>query len=448
MDEAGLKDCQLAIKELVDKFDYEQALPLMYTVLESFPNDAPTLHMLGYVYLYTDKPAFAYQLFRRALQESPKNAQVWTSTGRAAHELAMFKEAINCFVKAAEYNPEYTLAYSNAASTLVHMSDWDGAIKASELALETDPVDKNARMNLAHCLLAKGEWKKGWESWNLSLGGKFRKEWTYGDETRWDGSPGKRVVIYGEQGIGDEISYASCVPDAIAISEKVYVDCDKKLEGLFARSFPKAEVHGTRLNDAPPWLEGAGINARCAVGALPGLFRNSDEDFPGTPYLVADPERRLMWRALFDHWGGKVVGIATTGGGDRKLQAFGREIPMEAWIPILKREGYHFISLDYKPRDFSEIERAHNVKVHSFPATTNPDDFEELAGMLAELDLVIGIHTAALHCSAGLGVKTLALIPTQHQWRFNRPFFPWARAMRQCDQKGTWAETLEKLVWD
>ena len=442
-----LRECQKAIHDLVEKFDYAEALPLIYTVLESYPDDAPTLHMLGYIYLNTDKFAFAYQLFRRALQESPKNHTVWTSLGRAAHELARFTEAINCFVKAAEINPEYTLAYSNAASTLVHMSDWPGAIKACNLALETDPQDKNARMNLAHCYIAQGEWKKGWDNWGLSLGGKFRKEWTYGDEPRWYGEEGKRLVVYGEQGLGDEISYASCLPDAVAISKKVYVDCDPKLEGLFRRSFPGAEVHGTRREEHPKWFEGAEITARCAIGGLPGIFRPTDDSFPGTPYLVADPDRRTMWRALFDKWGGKVVGIATTGGGDRLLNSYGREIPMEAWLPILKRKRYHFVSLDYRPRDSDDMERIHGVKIHKFPAITNSADYDDTAALIAELDAVIGIHTAALHCSAGLGVRTHALIPKWHQWRFSRPFYPWARCFRQCHQVGEWEETLDKLVW-
>lgn len=446
MDESELKVCQKAIHELVNQNNFEDAFPLIYSVLEEYPNDAITLHLLGFIWLQSGKEAFAYQMFRRALQESPNKAEIWTSIGRAAHELGQNKEAINCFLEAAKINPNYTLAYSNASATLIQLSDWDGAEKSAKLALETDPNDLNSRMNLAHAYLAKGEWVKGWEAWGLSLGGKFRKEWTYGDENRWDGSKDKRLVIYGEQGIGDEMFYASCIPDAIEISQKVWIDCDPKLEGLFKRSFPKAEVHGTRRDDSPKWVRNSSINARCAIGGLPEFFRKTDKDFPGKPYLVADPARRLMWRALFDSWGKKVIGIATHGGG-KMTNEKGRNIQFEDWLPILQKEGYAFVSLDYKNQDTELLEEIHDVKIHKFPFATSSSDYDDTAALIAELDMVIGVNTAALHCSSALGVKTLALIPEHHQWRYARPYMPWYRSMRLCSQKGTWEQTLKELIW-
>ncbi len=85
---------------------------------------------------------------------------------------------------------------------------------------------EHGQLNLAHTYLAKGEWDKGWAEWHKSLGGKFRKEWVYGDEVRWDGTKDKTLIIYGEQGLGDEIFYGSCIPDAISSSKQVYIDCD------------------------------------------------------------------------------------------------------------------------------------------------------------------------------------------------------------------------------
>lgn len=447
MDKDDLYKCQKAIHELIEKEKFDDALPVIYSVLEEYPNDAATLHMLGYIWLICDKEAFAYQLFRRALQENPKSCQIWTSIGRAAYELGQYQESINCFVEAVRINPEYVLAYSNMSATLVHLSDWDGAQKAAEMALEIDPKDLNARMNLAHCYFAQEKWTEGWKMWDLSLGGKFRKEWKYGDEPRWKGEPGKRLVIYGEQGVGDEMSYASCIPDAISCCEKVYVDCDPKLEGLFRRSFPKALVYGTRRDDAPKWVQEAKIDYRCAIGGLPQFFRNKTSDFPGEPYLKADPERTLMWRALFNDWGGKVVGIATQGG-IKRTNSKGREIPLPAWLPILKRKGYHFISLDYKARDTKFFEDIHDVTIHKFPFATDSKDYDDTAGLISALDLVIGVNTAALHCSSAMGIKTIALVPEYHQWRYALDTMPWYKSMRIWRQKGSWEHTLNALKWE
>lgn len=441
-----LKECQLAIHDLIENHqDYENAMPLIYSVLEEHPNDAATLNFLGYIWLVSDKPAFAYQLFRRALQESPGNKALWTSLGRAAHELGRTQEAINCFLKSAELDPDYALAYANASATLVQVSDWDGAEKAAKMALECDANDLNAQMNLAHCYLARGRWVDGWAQWGKSLGGKFRKEWIYGDEARWDGTEGKRVVVYGEQGLGDEILYASCLPDAVERCAKVWIDCDPKLAGLFRRSFPQAEVHGTRREESPDWIVGASIDARCAIGGLPEFFRRKDADFPGKPYLVADPERRLMWRALFDSWGGKVIGI-TTHGGNRHNNQKGRKTTLEDWLPLLQKDGYHFVSLDYAPEDTDFLEELHGVKIHKFPFATQSSDYDDTAALIAELDMAVGNNTTALHCAAAMGVKTWCFVPKYHQWRYAYHFMPWYRSMRLVMQgEHSWGEVITQL---
>ena len=438
MDKDELKKVQLAIHDLIQKEQYDVAMPLINEVLTEYPDDAATLNFMGYIWLMGDKPAFAYQYFRRALQEQPGNKALWTSLGRACHELDRFEEAIKYFLKSAELDHNYSLAYSNASATLVQMSKWEDAEKAAKMALECDPKDLNAQLNLAHSYLAKGQWVEGWKEWDKSLGGKFRKELVYGDEVRWNGDKDKTIVIYGEQGLGDEIFYASCIPDAIDISKKVYIDCDARLEGLFKRSFPEAIVHGTRKQDNVRWLDGITFDARCAIGGLPQFFRTNSKSFPGTTFLKADPQRRLMWRALFDSWNKTVIGI-TTKGGTFRTNARGRSLTKEDIAPLLKLKDTILVSLDYDVE-----ERIDGVCY--FPWATDSQDYDDTAALIAELDMVVGVNTTALHCSAALGVKTWCLVPKWHQWRYAQPSMPWYRHMRLIYQDDrTWKEVIENL---
>jgi tetratricopeptide (TPR) repeat protein len=396
MDLNEIKNIQLAIHDLINQEKYDEALPLIYSVLEEYPNEAATLNFLGYIWLMGDKPAFAYQFFRRALQEMPGNKAIWTSLGRAAHELNMYEDALKYFLKSAELDPTYALAYSNAAATLV-------------------------------------------QTWHKSLGGKFRKEWVYGDEVRWDGTKDKTLIIYGEQGLGDEIFYGSCIPDAISSSKQVYIDCDPRLEGLFKRSFPEAEVHGTRKEDSPEWLADKKFDYRCAIGGLPQFFRHTNKDFPGTPYLKADPERRTMWRGLFDSWGKKVIGL-TTKGGIKHTNAKGRELTQEDIEPLLKLKDYVIVSLDY-----SVERKLDGVKYFDF--ATSAKDYDDTAALIAECDMVLGVNTTAQHCAAAMGVKTWCLVPTWHQWRYAQPSMPWYRHMRIIYQDNdTWKEVINKVA--
>jgi Tfp pilus assembly protein PilF len=438
MDKNELKECQVAIHQLIEVDDYENAMPLIYAVLEEYPDDAATLHFLGYIWLMSDRTAFAYQLFRRALQENPTNKALWTSLGRACHELDRPEEAIRYFIKSAELDNNYAMAYSNMSATLVQLSDWDAAEKAAKTALEISPTDLNAQLNLAHCYLARGEWDAGWKEWDKSLGGKFRKEYTYGDESRWDGSEGKRVVVYGEQGLGDEIFYASCLPDLINKSEKVYIDCDPRLATLFKRSFPTAEVHGTRRDTMPEWVQDANIDARCAIGALPQFFRHTNKDFPGTTYLVADENKRKEWKELFGSWKKTVIGI-TTHGGKKMTNAKGRQIKATDLAPLLKRKDIQLVSLDYIVEDKID-------GVYYPDCAVNTDDYDDLAALIAELDMVIGVNTTAQLCAAALGIKTWCLVPKRHQWRYAQPSMYWFKTMRLMYQDDAdWIDVIRRV---
>lgn len=437
MDKQELQKVELAIHDLINKDEYETAMPLINEVLEHYPNDSAALNFLGYIWLQSDKPAFAYQCFRRAVQESPGNKALWTSLGRATHEMDMYEEAIKYFLKSAELDPNYALAYSNAGASFVQMSEWKKAEDVCLLALDADPNDLHAQLNLCHAYLAQGKWEKGWKQWAKSLGGKYRKEWHYHDESRWQKQPDKNIVIYGEQGLGDEIFYGNCIPDAINISKKVYIDCDSKLEGLFARSFPDAEVHGTRREEYPEWIKDKSFDHRCAIGGLPEFFRLNSKTFPRQPYLKADPQRKLMWRSLFDSWGKKVIGL-TTHGGNKRTNAKGRELTQEDLEPLLKQD-YKFVSLDYN------IEKKLDG-VEYFPFATQSNDYDDTAALIDELDMVIGVNTTAQHCSSALGIKTICLVPKWHQWRYAQSSMPWYRHMRLVYQNDkTWKQVIEQL---
>lgn len=434
-----MDDRLLAAHSLVEQEQYSEALPLIEEILEDFPNHSGALNMAGYCWLELGKDATAYQFFQRALQVQPTNKYVLVNCGRALHELGKYQEAIWYFLDAAKQDPSYTMAYSNAAASLVQLSSWADGLKAAELALECDPDDKNSRMNVANCYIALGRLKEGWEAFELSLGGKFRREWVYGDEPRWDGEEGKTIVIYGEQGLGDEIYYMESANAAIAASKKVYVDCDPKLEGLFRRSFPDAEVHGTRREDSVAWLEGVKLDGRCSMATLPKFYRNSKEDFPCLPYLVADPERRMMWRALFDSYKKPVIGVCLTGG-TKKNNLAGRSVSPDAFKWIAERYNAVLVSLEYKGDDPEGYK--------SFPFATRSQDYDDTAALIAECDAVVGICTTAMHCAAALGVPTHVLVPDEHNFKFAGGIPP-LKNEHWYHQKGRdWADVVKGINLD
>jgi hypothetical protein len=235
--------------------------------------------------------------------------------------------------------------------------DYKRAIEWSETALRMDPTCVTALNTRGLSRIALGQWKDGWRDCRAQIGGKFRKRLQFLDEGMWDGKPGTNLVIYGEQGLGDEIMYASCVPDA-ARENTVVLECDRRLEGLFRRSFPQIAVYGTRLAKEIEWPNSHKIDANIPCGQLPEFYRPTPDSCPGTPYLVADPERRIQWRALFDSWGPKPkIGIAWSGG-SKHNNPEARSAGIDAFRPLIQAIDADWISLQYKGDTLREIEEA------------------------------------------------------------------------------------------
>lgn len=436
------KEILSAVAELIQNSDFEPATRLLQTILESDPNNAFALNFMGVIHLEMGNHHLAYQYLRRALQERPTVAAVWGNFGMAAHELGRNQESINAYMKAAEIDNEYVKAYVNSAAVFIEESRWDDAEKVCNLAFEIDKNSDLAKKNMAHVCLAKHDWKKGWEYWDYSLGCKYRKEWVYGDEKRWDGTKNQAVVIYGEQGLGDEINYASVIPDALKDCKKVIIDCDPRLEKLFRRSFPSASVYGTRREPNPGWLADARIDARCAISSLPRFYRNSDGDFPGTPYLKPDPELVKMWKGLFSTWGKPVYGLCLHGGSKLTGESWRKLVP-EDFSPIFAKDAV-FISLDYKGR-------LNHPKIKEYPWATQANDYDITASLIAALDAVIGVNTTAIHCANGLGVPTHVLVPIKKQWRYEPDKdgnYVWSKTCKLYQQKQgeSWRDVVKKVT--
>lgn len=415
-------------------------------LLDSDPDDAQALFLMGVVESRAERYGVAYNLFKRVADLKPSRAEAWNNVGMALEGLHKPERAREAFLEAWKRDKRVANYPANVALTYMEQRNYKEALKWCQTAFQLDPEHSGTKTTWGMCNLALGNWKDGWAGMAHSLGGKFRKEVVYGDEVRWTGEKGQSVVFYGEQGIGDEVMYASCLPDAIEHCEKVIVECDPRLEGLYRRSFPKAHVYGTRRVNEIEWPARHRIDARCPVGQLPQFFRESPQSCPGTPYLVADPERRVQWRALFDSWGKKPkIGLAWSGG-SRHNSPEARSIGLEGLRPLIEALDADWICLQYKDAQ-EEIERS-GLPVRQYPRATLTSDYDDTAGLVAELDLVVSVPTSVIHLAGALGVKVHCLTPEQMDWNFRADKLPWYGSVELFKKRNgeSWSSLLERYI--
>jgi hypothetical protein len=412
-------------KEHADAGEYSKAWPAVAGVLNETPDDPRALNIACFMLEKQGNAGIAYQVAKRLTEMHPGVAIAWVNLGKCCDTLwrmeeaeAAYRRALN-HVKAGDTQTKVTVL-CNLSALFLQQGKFRDARKYAEQALKLEPTHLKSRHNLGLCLMAAGEWKEGWQQYEASVGSPQRIAWNYTGEPTWKGEPGKTVVVFGEQGIGDEICAASMFKDAIAVSKKVIIDCDKRLEKLFRRSFPAAKVYGTRNEKVLGWDdEDQEVDASIAAMQLGALFRPRRESFPVRPYLSADFDQTLMWRALWRSKGKPAVGIAWTGGIKETGQNM-RSISVDMLKPLLGMDAT-FVSLQYKDAS-TEIKGSPLLQYDA----VLQKDYDTTASLVASLDAVVSVPTSVAHLAGALGVPTVAMKASASCWKYEAglPFHP------------------------
>ena len=430
---------------LVDE-DPDECATIANDVLRDDHDNEAAIFLSGIVYAKAERYGVATALFERLTRINPRRHEAWSNLGMCWQSNDESVRAREAFRKAFELQHKAGYA-TNMATTYITEANFTEAIRWCKKALDLDPDCSGAKSTMGFAQLGIGDWANGWKNYEYCLGGKFRRSVKLADEPMWDGKPVDNLFIYGEQGLGDEIMFSSIVPDAIPLAKHIVLECDLRLKGLFARSFPTVEVRGTRRDDEKAWSRGRRFDAGCAIGSLAALFRHDKSECPKTPYLVPDPERRMQWRALFDSWGKPVVGIAWSGGRPNTMRKH-RNVTLEAFRPYIEAHPeWQFVSLQYNdPTD--EIEQTKLPVKHIHRAVQSPD-YDDTAAFVAELDKIVGIHTTVHHLAGAMGKPSTILVPERTLWQYAQgDSLPWYKEQKFHRQRKSesWKDCVRRLI--
>lgn len=396
----------------------------------------------------------AWDVAAEAWATEPAAYESWFCLGLAHQKQHRYADALACYDKALGVSSGDAELFAHRAATLQELGRLPEAFQGYDLALALQPDDALARFHRSLASLLVGNYGSAWldyESRLLSEDLPVRPR----SYPRWDASAavGHRILIYGEQGLGDEIMFASCIPDLMRSGARCVIECDPRLRGLFAFSFPEATVYAaTADRRVPDAIDAQGIDFEVPLGSLPLHYRTSSADFPHHDgYLKVAPERVAAWRARLDALGsGPKVGISWRGGTYKSRSPL-RSVELDRWLPIFHIPGIRFVSLQYTPDAPSELaalSRDHGVQVTHWPQAIA--DYEDTAALVSALDLTITVCTSIVHLAGALGRPVWVMAPHNPEWRYGKsgeglPWYPSARMFRQRVY-GQWQEVIESVA--
>ncbi|MBK8478952.1 MAG: glycosyltransferase family protein [Opitutaceae bacterium] len=410
---------------------------------EALARLAETCGVLG------DHPAAA-QHWSSVLVLRPGLAVAYTGLALTLRAIGRLEDATAQFERAVAANP--ALAETPLHSRHLPALGRPGqAATVFREALRLDPAHSGARFNLSLALF-KGDFKTG----ALAYEARWKAEWRGRERPfsgpRWTGRPlpsGQSLLLWGEQGIGDEIMFAGLIPAAIqAAAGPCLVECAPRLVPLFARSFPLAHIV-PRADPPSPALPLAA--AQAPLGALPGLLWPAGAP-PVAPnhYLQADPATKAQLRTRLDLLGaGPKIGIAWRGG--HPAAGRPRVIPAPAWAPLFAHPDLVVINLQHgaTAEETAALASA-GGRLHTLADIDPLRDMDTFAALVGSLDAIVAVDNSTIHLAAALGRPTAVLLAQDSDWRWGVdgtpcPWYPSLTRLRQS-KADDWAAPIQAAL--
>lgn len=391
---------------------------------------------------------------RRLIELDEQNPDGHHKMGLMLRELGRLEEAEQPLRRAVALQPDLPDANCHLALVLIDHGRFAEAEPLLSRVLSMSPDHAEARWTMALLHLLQARFDAGWKYYESRETRRNASNRRY-DLPEWNGRPitDGSLLIYSEQGLGDEIMFASCFGDALERAPSCVIECEPRLERIFRRSFPRATMSGSRAVRQPEWLKEITppVVAQIATGSLPALFRNQWADFPRHGgYLVPDPARVGYWRERLRASGpGLKVGLAWTGG-TLKTRRRLRSIGLAELQPLLSTEGAQFVSLQYleSEREIADLRARQGLIVHHWPEAIR--DYDDTAALVQALDIVVSVCTAAVHLAGAIGKPVWVMVPAAPEWRYlssgeTVPWYPAARLFRQ-QRLGEWRPLIERVA--
>ncbi|PWC96899.1 tetratricopeptide repeat protein [Azospirillum sp. TSO5] len=420
---------------------YRRALDLDAGYAEAWAN-------LGTLLRAQDDYGEAETALRHALRLDPGHATALTNLGVVLKETGRTGEAEAAHLEALRLAPGDAETMVNLALLREAQGRGEEAEALYRNALVHAPGFALARWNLALRLLGRGRLAEGWDEYEARFASRRVSAGRNIALPPWDGAAGRRVLVWREQGLGDELMFGTALPDLAARlgPAALVVEVDARLTGLVGRALPGITV---RAETADP----KDADSHLPFGSLPRLLRPTLADFPARPsWLAPDPARAMEWAERLAALGpGLRVGICWGSQnmlGERKASY----TALADWAPLLTLPGLIPVTLQYDGRE-AEIAAAEaelGLRIHRWPGTDLKNDLEGVAALIASLDLVVTVASSVGEMAGALGVPV---------WRFGhagdwtalgsgvRPWFPSMRLWSTRPGEGL-ADLLARMAAD
>ncbi|MGI9375964.1 MAG: glycosyltransferase family 9 protein [Tsuneonella suprasediminis] len=424
---------------------------------------------------WADQHDRALDCYRRALTIDPLHIDALAGGTQSFRVNELFEESIALAERLQQRAPDHPASYSNAAIALQNLGRVEEADAMFALASERATDRSHLDWEHFHSLLARQHFAEAWPKYETRFAPSVNNgvnDFPF-DCPRWSGASSDHVLVYGEQGLGDQIMFASAVADMQAACGQVTLAVHELLVGLFRASFPEVAVLALPFDagaeEYADVLARAGaerpVDSVLAIGSLMGRFRNRRDAFSGAPYLRPSDGARDFWRGRLD-WAGRDaqgrgqralrVGVCwasnpAKGQFNGSMRARHKTMPLAEMLRLVDIEGVAPVAITNVP--LAEFEGGDAAQGRLVDISADLLSLDRTAAVLEQLDLLVTVDTGVAHLAGAMGVPVWILLNRKGdcrwgEWGARSSYWYDSARLYWQDAPGDWSGLIERVRKD
>ena len=419
------------------KFQLELALTKQPNNIKILCAHGLSLNGLGYY-------DAAIKDFNKALQIKPKNTVALVNRGITYRKLGQFDKAIDDFNSLLSFSPSNVSALNNRAVTHKNLHQFSSALADLETAMKIDLNNADVRWNTALLLLLRGDFSNGWKyyeaRWDLMPPNKWCP-FVETDLPSWNGETNKRILVWREQGLGDELLFSSMFFDLMQYSNDITVICDDRLIPVFHRSFGSNITFVSDINS----IDLKNYDFQTPMGSLGQFLRPDRHTFPQerVGFLQPNPEYREVFAKRLPAKNKTIIGVSWKSTNSTSEKS--KSINLQDLLSSLQDENVIFVNLQYGYVD-DDIADLSIDNFMAFEDLDKKNDIEKLFALVSLCHKVVTVSNVTAHIAGSMDVNTTVLVNTGVIWCWQEQskrsiWYPSCRLLRY-DGNADWNKLL------
>lgn len=423
-------------------FSYDKAIEFKYDYWDAYYNRGLVLHKMK-------RLQDAVASYNKTLEYKHDHFEAYCNRGIVLNELNKTEQALADFNNAIDLKPDYSEAFYNRGKVFNEHKLIEDALDSYDKAIALHYDFAEAHHNKSLCLLLVGKFEEGFKEYEWRWRTKnFTSHKITSCKPEWLPGHYQNVLVWAEQGIGDEIMFGTLLEDFRGHGVELIVEADERLLPLYQRSMPEGITFVSRYSNVPE----TAYDSQISMASLCQYLRNYETHFlqARKAFLKNDSQRTQRIRSELALQPDRLIcGISwqsqnTDIGGAKSIQ-------LDALIRHLDMPECQWVNLQYGDMtdEIAMVKTELGVEIVQYPSIDNRMDMDGLASLIGVCDVVISISNTTVHLAGALGKEVHVMLPFSADWRWqhNRSdsiWYPNVNLYRQ-PTPGDWVSVFSRL---